>query len=256
MNKASVSILASATAVVFAVAGAMVLSSTSAEAAAETSNPKIVKRESWTTNYIAKAGTSTVPDLKASMTYAIVVYSDGTINVIGQNTTKPDSWVRTANFGTIWYDDSVYNKFEFNYKYQEGSYLNTITNYDAEKIGYDFTWSTWERITIGKIFEFTLHPCKGYSGTTTLELFGHEVEVNVDNSTEATTAPNSEANKDLKKFGDIDGDGTINAKDAALLLRYTFVYSNFRTKRRSPKFQSYNLTMNPIGLCNASEVYQ
>lgn len=37
---------------------------------------------------------------------------------------------------------------------------------------------------------------------------------------------------------------------------YTFVYSNFRTKRRSPKFQSYNLTMNPIGLCNASEVYQ
>ena len=39
-------------------------------------------------------------------------------------------------------------------------------------------------------------------------------------------------------------------------MTYTFVYSNFHTKRRSPKFQSYNLTMNPIGLCNASEVYQ
>lgn len=185
----------------------------------------VVSRESWTGSY-------TVDEKQYdNMTYVAFVYSDNSVEIKGQHTynwSSHDGWSKTFDLGVFWYDDSLYSdSMSF---ITQSDYLTTITNYDETRIGYAFSlYNGLNEISDGVLFDFTITPKEPFTAETTIDVFGHKIKINsggepsfvsyaeykaLQNELENYQSENSIGNVDA------DGNGEIDASDAALILQF------------------------------------
>ncbi len=249
--------------IMLAICGA---SAISAEVIAEdvTTEKTIVSRESWTAKYTVKSDSTQTGNIIC----AAMVYSDGSVTVIGQNETKYtlSAMNSSVDFGTAWYNDSLYSEPSITDYSMYSNSFNSIINYDTTRIGYTIVCDEWDHVPVGKAFELTITPKKPLTEDTTIEAFGHEIRVSK-GMEEVTEPTNDEKAKiaeleakiaDLEgqlnearnnqpavqNLGDLNNDGIVNASDAALTLIYA-AYNGAGGNMTLTEWLTYRNTLPP-----------
>lgn len=196
-------------------------------------NKTVVFRDTWSETVDAVSLGAAV-NRQFEISFSSIVYSDGSVTIIGSNKTTSDLWERSGELGTVWYDDSLYkDELGFVYNFTDSSNnvsTDTVTVYETSRIGYDFVGHFNGSSPVGKLFEVHIEPKEPFTTKTVVTAFGRNIIVNPDGASDET--PDYEALQekilDLQNqldtaknnVGDVNKDGYINASDAALILQF------------------------------------
>ena len=177
---------------------------------------KIIHRESWDSSYL------TVQNNKKAehkTTCTAIVYEDNIVEISCQNYDSVYSEAE-IDFGSVTYNDSLYANpvyvntsfIEYDSPTKINSYIFAFDSYDDTNKIISFSYRNNSIVNPGKTILLKLRPIEPFDEKTDIVAFGHTITVNADGTVKQD---------DTAFFGDINGDGFINAKDATCILRYS-----------------------------------
>lgn len=173
----------------------------------------VISRSSWTnkayvysTTEWTSIGVSKSVEHYDDYIYTKKIYSNGVIELKGQ-ISSPLYTSKNYSIGTIEFNDSLY-EIDFQSKYN----LKYVESYDNENKIVEVVKDSGYYFNAGEIFTITLTPL-GEPVQNVITAFSEDIQIEGSQMKE-------------NSIGDIDGNGLVNATDAALILTYAAEYGS------------------------------